>query len=80
MIKKPHKKGLVVEVRDGNISSALKKFKRKVDDSNKLIDVVKNSHYEKMLALKQDMDKHKDTMEAKKIDQSINRIKKKSVK
>ena len=47
MIKKPHKKGLVVEVRDGNISSALKKFKRKVDDSNKLIDVVKNSHYEK---------------------------------
>jgi small subunit ribosomal protein S21 len=47
MTKKPHKKGLVVEVRDGNISSALKKFKRKVDDSNKLIDVVKNSHYEK---------------------------------
>jgi small subunit ribosomal protein S21 len=47
MIRKPHKKGLVVEVRDGNISSALKKFKRKVDDSNKLIDVVKNSHYEK---------------------------------
>jgi small subunit ribosomal protein S21 len=47
MTKKPHKKGLVVEVRDGNISSALKKFKRKVDDSNKLIDIVKNSHYEK---------------------------------
>ena len=47
MIRKPHKKGLVVEVRDGNINSALKKFKRKVDDSNKLIDVVKNSHYEK---------------------------------
>jgi hypothetical protein len=41
---------------------------------------VKNSHYEKMLALKQDMEKHKDTMEAKKVDQSINRIKKKSVK
>jgi small subunit ribosomal protein S21 len=47
MIRKPHKKGLVVEVRDANINSALKKFKRKVDDSNKLIDVVKNSHYEK---------------------------------
>jgi hypothetical protein len=41
---------------------------------------VKNSHYEKMLALKQDMDKHKDQMEAKKTDQSIARIKKKSVK
>ena len=39
---------------------------------------VKNSHLEKMIALKQDMDKHKDLMEAKKIDQSINRIKKKS--
>jgi small subunit ribosomal protein S21 len=47
MTKKPHKKGLVVEVHDGNISSALKKFKRKVDDSNKLIDIVKRSFYEK---------------------------------
>jgi hypothetical protein len=39
---------------------------------------VKNSHLEKMLALKQDMDKHKDQMDAKKVDQSINRIKKKT--
>ena len=41
---------------------------------------VKNSHMEKMIALNQDMLKHKDQMDAKKIDQSINRIKKKSVK
>ena len=33
-----------------------------------------------MKALDQDMLKHKDIMNAKKIDQSINRIKKKSVK
>ena len=39
---------------------------------------VRNSHLEKMLSLKQDMDKHKDNMEAKKVDQSIARIKKKS--
>jgi ribosomal protein S21 len=47
MAKNQHKKGLVVEVRDGNINSALKKFKRKVDDSNKLIDVIKRTAYEK---------------------------------
>lgn len=41
---------------------------------------VKNSHLEKMIALKQDMEKHFDQMNAKKIDQNINRIKKKSVK
>ena len=47
MAKNQHKKGLVVEVRDGNVNSALKKFKRKVDDSNKLIDVIKRTAYEK---------------------------------
>jgi small subunit ribosomal protein S21 len=41
------KKSLAVEVRDGNINSALKKFKRKIDDSNKLIDVIKRTAYEK---------------------------------
>ena len=39
---------------------------------------VKNSHLEKMLSLKQDMDKHKDNMEAKREDQKIARTKKKS--
>lgn len=47
MTKNPRKRGIVVEVRDGNINSALKKFKRKVDDSNKLLDVVKRAAYEK---------------------------------
>lgn len=41
---------------------------------------VKNSHFEKMVALRQDMDKHKDNMDAKKVDQSISRIQKKSTK
>lgn len=42
------------------------------------VEKVKNSHLEKIKALKQDMEKHKDNMNAKKIDQSIARIKKKS--
>lgn len=47
MTKPVRKKGLTVEVRDGNIHVALRKFKKKVEDSNKLIDIVKNSHFEK---------------------------------
>lgn len=41
---------------------------------------VRNDHLAKMKALKQDMEKHSDQMKAKKVDQSIARIKKKSVK
>lgn len=41
------KRGTVVEVRDGNVNVALRKFKRKMDDSDKLIDVVANQFYEK---------------------------------
>jgi small subunit ribosomal protein S21 len=47
MIRNPRKRGLVVEVRDDNINSALRKFKRKVDDSNKLEDVRARMFYEK---------------------------------
>jgi small subunit ribosomal protein S21 len=39
------KRGTVVEVKDGNINVALRKFKRKIDDSNKLIDVIENQFY-----------------------------------
>jgi small subunit ribosomal protein S21 len=46
-MSRQNKKGLVVEVRDGNINSALRKFKKKVDDSGKLIDVIKRTSYEK---------------------------------
>jgi len=41
------RKGLVVEVRDDNVNVALRKFKRKMDDSGKLIEVVDRQFYEK---------------------------------
>lgn len=47
MTKSDRKKGLTVEVRDGNINTALKKFKKKVDESNKLIDLIRRTAYEK---------------------------------
>lgn len=47
MTKNYRKKGISVEVRDGNIISALRKFKKKVDESNKLIDIIKRTSYEK---------------------------------
>ncbi len=40
-------KGLTVEVREGNINIALKKFKKKVDDSGKLVDLIARQFYEK---------------------------------
>lgn len=46
-MKRQNNKGLVVEVRDDNVNVALRKFKKKVEDSNKLIDVVKRQHFEK---------------------------------
>ena len=58
---------------DDGIINPLDEAKFKLDTEK-----VKNSHLEKMIALKQDMDKHKDNMDAKKVDQSIARIKKKS--
>ena len=47
MTKNPRKRGIVVEVRDDNITSALRTFKRKVDDSNKLEDIKARMFYEK---------------------------------
>lgn len=47
MTRNHHKKGMTVEVKDNNITSALRKLKRKVDDSNKLIEVIKRTSYEK---------------------------------
>ena len=46
-MRKPNKRGLVVEVRDDNINVALRKFKRKIDESGKLIEVVARQFYEK---------------------------------
>jgi len=47
MRKTNSKKGLVVEVRDDNINVALRRFKRKMDESGKLIEVVARQFYEK---------------------------------
>ena len=46
-MKKQSNKGLSVEVRDDNVNVALRKFKKKVEESGKLIDVVKRQHFEK---------------------------------
>ena len=43
----PTKKGTNVEVKDGNFSVALRKLKKKLDESNKLIDVLDRQHYTK---------------------------------
>jgi small subunit ribosomal protein S21 len=40
-------RGISVEVKDGNINVALRKFKKKVDDSGKLMDVLAKQFYEK---------------------------------
>ena len=40
-------KGLRVEVIDGNVNVALRKFKKKIDDSNKLEDLKAKMFYEK---------------------------------
>lgn len=46
-MRKPNKRGLVVEVYDNNINQALRKFKRKIDESGKLIEVIARQFYEK---------------------------------
>jgi small subunit ribosomal protein S21 len=43
----PIVKGLKVEVKDGNVTQALRKFKNKVDDSGKLEDFRSKMFYEK---------------------------------
>lgn len=44
---RPTVEGLKVEVKDGNVNQALRKFKKKVDDSGKLEDVKAKMFYEK---------------------------------
>ena len=61
------------EIDDG-IINPLEKAKLDLD-----IQKQKDSHLAKMKTLNQDMTKHKDQMESKKVDQQINRIKKKTV-
>lgn len=38
---------MAVEVRDDNVNVALRKFKRKIDDSERLIDYLAHEFYEK---------------------------------
>ena len=40
-------RGICVEVKDANINVALRKFKKKVDESGKLMDVLAKQFYEK---------------------------------
>jgi small subunit ribosomal protein S21 len=40
-------RGIYVEVKDGNVNVALRKLKKKVDESGLLIEVVSRQHYEK---------------------------------
>jgi small subunit ribosomal protein S21 len=47
MTKNYRKKGLYIEVKGENINIALRKFKKKVDESNKLVEVIKKEFYEK---------------------------------
>jgi small subunit ribosomal protein S21 len=44
---KPVRKGLYVEVREGNINQALRKLKTKMDDAGKLEEVRAKMFYEK---------------------------------
>ena len=48
-MKKHHKeiKGNYVEVKDGNVNVALRKFKKMVDESGILLEVVRRQAYEK---------------------------------
>ena len=48
-MRKPNKttRGTSVEVKDGNFSVALRKLKNKLDESNKLVDVLDHQFYTK---------------------------------
>jgi small subunit ribosomal protein S21 len=53
-MRKQHKeiKGNYIEVKDGNVNSALRKFKKKVDESGILLEVVRRQTYEKPTTVK----------------------------
>lgn len=44
-MRKNNSKGTSVEVRDGNVNVALRKLKKKLDESNKIMDVLERQHY-----------------------------------
>ena len=46
-MRRNNSKGTLVEVRDNNVNVALRKLKKKLDESNKLIDVLENQYYTK---------------------------------
>ena len=46
-MRNQNKKPNAIEVRDNNIGVALRKLKRKMDESNKLIEVIDRQFYEK---------------------------------
>ena len=45
--KKREQRGLRIDVRNNNVEFALKKFKRMVKDSGMMLDLKKNTYYEK---------------------------------
>lgn len=46
-MRKNNQRGTSVEVRDGNVNIALRKLKKKLDESNKLMEVLDRQHYTK---------------------------------
>jgi small subunit ribosomal protein S21 len=46
-MRRNNNRGTSVEVKDGNFSVALRKLKKKLDDSGKLVDVLDRQHYTK---------------------------------
>ena len=53
--RKPReKRGLRIEVRNNNVEFALKKFKRMVKDSGIMLEVKKNTYYEKPSEIKRE--------------------------
>jgi small subunit ribosomal protein S21 len=46
-MRNQNKKANAIEVRENNIGVALRKLKRKMDDDNKLIEVIDRQFYEK---------------------------------
>ena len=46
-MRNQNKKSNAIEVRENNIGVALRKLKRKMDDDNKLIEVIDRQFYEK---------------------------------
>lgn len=46
-MRRNNTKGTSVEVRDGNVNVALRKLKKKLDESNKLMEVLDRQHYTK---------------------------------